>query len=466
LRNKYLWEESMEEYDFLIQKQRAFYMQGKTKSISFRIEMLNQLRNLIKTNEKTLMDALKQDLNKSEFDSYISEIGIVLEELRFTIKNLRKWAKPRRVKTSLTGLGSKSYIYPEPYGVALIIAPWNYPFQLSIAPLIGAMAAGNCAVIKPSELTPKTSNILRNIINENFPNDYISVIEGDVNTSTALLKEKFDYIFFTGSVPVGKIIMEAASKHLTPVTLELGGKSPCIVHEDADLKLAAKRIAWGKYINAGQTCVAPDYLYVHKRVKDEFLQLFKDSIHELYGVDPILKGDFTRVVSERHFQRLTSFLKNGTIYCGGKYDLNKLIVEPTVLVDVSWDDEVMQDEIFGPILPIFEFEDLTSMVSLIKSRPKPLALYLFSNSQGIQNYILNNVSFGGGCINDTVFHLSSPYLPFGGVGESGIGAYHGKGSFDVFSHEKSILKQTTMFDLPFRYPNTKNALKKIKMFIK
>jgi aldehyde dehydrogenase (NAD+) len=456
----------MEEYDFLIQKQRDFYMQGKTKSISFRIEMLNQLRHLIKSNEKTLMDALKQDLNKSEFDSYISEIGIVLEELRFTIKNLGKWAKPRRVKTSLTGLGSKSYIYPEPYGVALIIAPWNYPFQLSIAPLIGAMAAGNCAVIKPSELTPKTSNILRNIINENFPNDYISVIEGDVDTSTALLKENFDYIFFTGSVPVGKIIMEAASKHLTPVTLELGGKSPCIVHEDADLKLAAKRIAWGKYINAGQTCVAPDYLYVHKRVKDEFLQLFKDSITELYGVDPILKGDFTRIVSERHFQRLTSFLKNGTIYCGGKYDLNKLIVEPTVLVDVSWDDEVMQDEIFGPILPIFEFEDLTSMVSLIKSKPKPLALYLFSNSQDIQNYILNNVSFGGGCINDTVFHLSSPYLPFGGVGESGIGAYHGKGSFDVFSHEKSILKQTTMFDLPFRYPNTKNALKKIKMFIK
>jgi aldehyde dehydrogenase (NAD+) len=307
---------------------------------------------------------------------------------------------------------------------------------------------------------------LRNIINENFPNDYISVIEGDVETSTALLKEKFDYIFFTGSVPVGKIIMEAASKHLTPVTLELGGKSPCIVHEDADLKLAAKRIAWGKYINAGQTCVAPDYLYVHKRVKDEFLQLFKDSISELYGVDPILKGDFTRIVSERHFQRLTSFLKNGTIYCGGKYDLNQLIVEPTVLVDVSWDDEVMQDEIFGPILPIFEYEDLTSMVSLIKSRPKPLALYLFSNSQGIQNFILSNVSFGGGCINDTVFHLSSPYLPFGGVGESGIGAYHGKGSFDVFSHEKSILKQTTMFDLPFRYPNTKNALKKIKMFIK
>jgi aldehyde dehydrogenase (NAD+) len=456
----------MEKYDTLIQMHRAFYTQGKTKSVSFRIEMLNRLRNLIKTNEKPLMDALKQDLNKSEFDSFISEIGIVLEEIRFTIKNLRKWAKPRRVKTSLTGLGSKSYIYPEPYGVALIIAPWNYPFQLSIAPLIGAMAAGNCAVIKPSELTPRTSRILSEIINGNFPNDYISVVEGGVETSTALLKEKFDYIFFTGSVAVGKIIMEAASKHLTPVTLELGGKSPCIVHEDANLKLAAKRIAWGKYINAGQTCVAPDYLYVHKRVKDEFLRLFKESILELYGMNPIQKGDFTRIVSERHFQRLTSFLKDGTIYYGGEHDLNKLMIEPTVLVDVLWDDEVMQDEIFGPILPVLEFDDLSSMVNKIKSRAKPLALYTFSNSQDVQNYILTNVSFGGGCINDTVFHLSSPYLPFGGVGESGIGAYHGKGSFDVFSHEKSILKQTTLFDLPFRYPNTKNALKKIKMFIK
>jgi aldehyde dehydrogenase (NAD+) len=456
----------MEKYDTLIQMQRAFFTQGKTKSVSFRIEMLNQLRNLIKTNEKPLMDALKQDLNKSEFDSFISEIGIVLEEIRFTIKNLRKWSKPRRVKSSLTGLGSKSYIYSEPYGVAFIIAPWNYPFQLSIAPLIGAMAAGNCAIIKPSELTPRTSSILRKMINGNYPNDYISVVEGGVETSTALLEEKFDYIFFTGSVAVGKIIMEAASKHLTPVTLELGGKSPCIVHEDANLKLAAKRIAWGKYINAGQTCVAPDYLYVHKRIKDEFLRLFKESISELYGINPIQKGDFTRIVSERHFLRLTSFLKDGTIYYGGEHDISKLMLEPTVLVDVLWEDEVMQDEIFGPILPVLEFEDLSSIVKKINSRAKPLALYTFSNSQDVQNYIVNNVSFGGGCINDTVFHLSSPYLPFGGVGESGIGAYHGKGSFDVFSHEKSILKQTTLFDLPFRYPNTKNALKKIKMFIK
>lgn len=450
----------------LIEKQRAFFLQGQTKSVSFRLEMLSKLRNMIKTNEQLLMDTLKQDLNKSEFDSYISEIGIVLEEIRFTMKNLKGWVKPKRVKSSLTGIGSKNYIYPEPYGVALIIAPWNYPFQLSIAPLIGAIAAGNCATIKPSELTPRTSSLIEKLISEHFPKEFIAVACGGVETSTALLNEKFDYIFFTGSVPVGKIIMEAASKHLTPVTLELGGKSPCIVHEDANLKLAAKRIAWGKFINAGQTCVAPDYLFIHKRVKDEFLQLFRDAITDLYGENPIDRGDFTRIVSERHFNRLTSFLSNGSKYFGGRFDQTKLIIEPTVLVDINWEDEVMSDEIFGPILPVMEYEELDSVVAQIRKRPKPLALYTFSESIEVQNFILNNLSFGGGCINDTVFHLSSPYLPFGGVGESGIGAYHGKGSFDVFSHQKSILKQTTMFDLPFRYPNTKDALRKIKMFIK
>jgi aldehyde dehydrogenase (NAD+) len=458
--------EAMDNFHELIETQRAFFLQGQTKSVQFRLEMLNKLRNMIKSNEQLLMDTLRQDLNKSEFDSYITEIGIVLEEIRFTMKNLTGWVKPKRVKSSLTGIGSKNYIYSEPYGVALIIAPWNYPFQLSIAPLIGAIAAGNCAVIKPSELTPKTSSLINKLISEHFPKEFISVVEGGVETNTALLKEKFDYIFFTGSVPVGRIIMEAASKHLTPVTLELGGKSPCIVHEDANLKLAAKRIAWGKFINAGQTCVAPDYLFIHKRVKDEFLQLFREAITELYGADPIGRGDFTRIVSERHFKRLASFLSNGTTYFGGRYDQTKLIIEPTVLVDIDWDDEVMSDEIFGPILPVMEYVDLGSVVAQIGKRPKPLALYTFSEGSEVQNFVLNNLSFGGGCINDTVFHLSSPHLPFGGVGESGIGAYHGKGSFEVFSHQKSILKQTTLFDLPFRYPNTKNALKKIKMFIK
>ncbi|URT73205.1 aldehyde dehydrogenase [Cytobacillus firmus] len=456
----------MENYADLIQKQRNFFTQGKTKDVTFRMEALGKLRSVIKQHEQELMDALKADLNKSEFDAYLTEIGILLEEIRFTMKHLKKWAKPRKVKSSLAQIGSKSYIYPEAYGVALIIAPWNYPFQLAIAPLIGAIAAGNCAILKPSELTPQTSALLSKLISSHFPEEYISVVEGDAETSTALLNEKLDYIFFTGSVPVGKIIMEAASKNLTPVTLELGGKSPCIVHEDANLKLAAKRIAWGKYINAGQTCVAPDYLYVHSRVKEEFLKELKQAIQELYGENPIASGRFTRIVSEKHFSRLAKFLTNGTAIHGGRHDLSALSIEPTVLGNITWNDEVMQDEIFGPILPVLEYADLSKMIGEVTARPKPLALYIFTESEGVQSQILSSISFGGGCINDTVYHLSSPYLPFGGVGESGIGAYHGKGSFDVFSHEKSILKQTTRFDLPFRYPTTKDALKKVKLFIK
>ncbi|MBU8769053.1 aldehyde dehydrogenase [Cytobacillus oceanisediminis] len=456
----------MENYADLIQKQRNFFTQGKTKDVTFRMEALGKLRSVIKQYEQELMDALKADLNKSEFDVYLTEIGILLEEIRFTLNHLKKWAKPRKVKSSFAQFGSKSCIYPEPYGVALIIAPWNYPFQLAIAPLIGAIAAGNCAILKPSELTPQTSALLSKMISNHFPQEFISVVEGDAETSTALLNEKVDYIFFTGSVPVGKIIMEAASRHLTPVTLELGGKSPCIVHEDANLKLAAKRIAWGKYINAGQTCVAPDYIYVHSRIKDEFLKELKQSIQELYGKNPIASGQFTRIVSEKHFSRLTKFLTDGTTVHGGRHDWSSLTIEPTVLGDITWADEVMQDEIFGPILPVLEYDDLSGMISEVTARPKPLALYIFTESEDVQNQILSSISFGGGCINDTVYHLSSPYLPFGGVGESGIGAYHGKGSFDVFSHEKSILKQTTRFDLPFRYPTTKDALKKVKLFIK
>lgn len=289
------------------------------------------------------MEALRTDLNKSEFDAYTSEIGFVLEELRFTVKHLRSWAAPKKVKTPVTHIGSNSYIYPEPYGVALIIAPWNYPFQLAVAPLIGAIAAGNCAIIKPSELTPKTSEVLETLIQEIFSEKFIAVVQGGVETSQALLNEQLDYIFFTGSVPVGKIIMESAAKHLTPVTLELGGKSPCIVHEDANLKLAAKRIAWGKFTNAGQTCIAPDYLYVHKRIKDVFLQQFKETTFELYGRDPLKNPDFTRIVSERHFNRLSSFLDNGQLFMGGNADKERLTIEPTFLTDITWEDSIMQD---------------------------------------------------------------------------------------------------------------------------
>lgn len=457
----------MESYGALIKKQREFFSTGKTKEVAFRMEALKKIRNLIKTHQKEIMDALHKDLNKSEFESYTTEIGFVLEELRYTMKHLEKWAKPRKVKTSLTGFGSKNYIYPEPYGVVLVISPWNYPFQLAFAPLIGAIAAGNCAILKPSELTPKTSELLTKLIREHFQEDYIAIVEGGVETSTALLEEKTDYIFFTGSVAVGKVIMEAAAKHLTPVTLELGGKSPCIVHKDANLRYAAKRIAWGKYTNAGQTCVAPDYLYVHNEVKEEFLNLLTEVIQELYGNALSEESKFTKIVSGRHFNRLTSFIDNsGVLYYGGESDADKHLISPTVLTDVTWEHPIMEDEIFGPILPVMGYDDILQTIDEINKRPKPLALYIFSEVERVQNKVLDSISFGGGCVNDTVYHFTSPHLPFGGVGDSGIGAYHGKGSFDVFSHEKGIMKQTTKFDLPLRYPTTKHGLKLIKMIMK
>lgn len=456
----------MDHYSSLLIKQKSFFHTGKTKNLSYRIEALENLLNSVKSYEHQIMEALKADLNKSEFDAYTTEIMIVLEEIKFTLKNLKSWAKPRKVKTPITHLGSSSYIYPEPYGVALIISPWNYPFQLAVAPLIGSIAAGNCAIIKPSELTPATSKVFASLIAETFPDEYITVVQGGVDTSESLLKEQFDYIFFTGSVPVGKVIMEAAAKNLTPVTLELGGKSPCIVHEDANLKIAAKRIAWGKFVNAGQTCVAPDYLYLHKAVKAPFLQLLKEAIIELYSDHSLENPNFTRIVSERHFQRLCSFLNNGEIFIGGNTNSEKLMMEPTVLNEITWEHPVMQDEIFGPILPVLEYDTLDEVIEGIDNHPKPLALYLFTENANVQENVLNRITFGGGCINDTVYHLGSPHLPFGGVGTSGIGSYHGKGSFDTFSHEKSILKQTTRFDLPFRYPNLKDGLNKIKKFIK
>lgn len=365
-------------YSELLSKQRNYFQTGATKNLAFRIKALQKLNQVIREGEKRLIQSLKEDLNKSEFDAYSTEIGIVLEEIRYTLKNIRSWAKPKKVKTPLTHIGAKSYIYPEPYGVAFIIAPWNYPFQLAVAPLIGAIAAGNCAVIKPSELTPRTSLVLAELINSHFPEEYIAVVEGGKETSEALLKENFDYIFFTGSVQVGKIIMESAAQHLTPVTLELGGKSPCIVHVDANLKLAAKRIAWGKFMNAGQTCIAPDYVYVDKKVKDEFLAYLKGAVNELYGQEPLKNVNYTKIVSERHFKRLCSFLSEGKIFYGGKSSEEKLMIAPTVLTDITWDHSVMEDEIFGPILPVLEYRQLSEAVEEIRNRPKPLAFYLFT----------------------------------------------------------------------------------------
>jgi len=456
----------MHDYAELVSKQKVFFAKGNTMDIQLRRESLKKLRRLIQDHEQDFLSCLKQDLNKSEFESYLTEVGIVLSELSFLEKNLEKWAKPRRVKSTISLAGSRSYIYPEPYGVALIISPWNYPFQLAVAPLIGAIAAGNCAILKPSELTPSTSRLLAEVVGKAFPEEYIAVVEGGVEASQGLLHEKVDKIFFTGSVAVGRSIMEAAAKNLTPVTLELGGKSPCIVHEDANLELAAKRIAWGKFINGGQTCVAPDYLYIHQSVKGRFLDLLGEAIILLYGKAPLENQSFTRIVSERHFDRLSRFLSDGSAVIGGRSNRDRLVIEPTVIEGISWESPVMQEEIFGPILPVLEYENLSDVIVQVNSRPKPLAMYIFTESKEVQEELLGKISFGGGCVNDTVMHLASPYLPFGGVGESGMGAYHGKGSFDVFSHEKSVLKQTTKFDLPFRYQHTKDALKKIKWFLK
>lgn len=456
----------MENYHALVSNQKKFFRTGKTKDIDYRISALQRLKDGIKRNEHKFIDALKIDLNKSEFEAYSTEIGVILEEIRFTLRHIRSWASPQRVKTPLTLFGSSSYIYSEPYGVALIIAPWNYPFQLLIAPLIGAIAAGNCAVLKPSELTPRTSEALEQLIRELYPEEYIAVVQGGVETSQALLQEKYDTIFFTGGVSVGKIVMEASAKHLTPITLELGGKSPCIVHEDAKIKLAAKRIAWGKFLNAGQTCVAPDYVYLHHNIRDEFLKELKEAIRELYGECPINNLNYTHIVSQKHFDRLNTFLNEGKISIGGESDKANLVIEPTVLTDITWEDTIMQEEIFGPILPILEYSHISDVINGIHNHPNPLALYLFTESSIVEQKVLKSISFGGGCINDTIYHLVSPYLPFGGVGNSGIGAYHGKGSFDTFSHKKSILKQTTRFDIPLRYPNVKNGLKKIKYFLR
>lgn len=431
----------MENYQELINKQKLFFRSGMTKNINFRIEALTKLKNLIQTHEHDIINAVKKDLNKAEIEAKRAEIGLVLGEIDFTLENLTGWSSPEEVPTPDTHGGAKSFIYPEPYGSILVIAPWNYPFQLAVAPLVGAIAAGNTAVLKPSELTPNTSRLLAGLINDHFKEEYLHVVEGEVETSTALLQENFDYIFFTGSTGVGKIVAEAAAKHLTPVTLELGGKSPTIVHSDADIDEAAKRIARGKFANAGQTCVAPDYVLVHREVKNELLEKLKGSIQASYGDDIIHNPDFGHIVSTRHFDRLKSFLDTGSIVTGGDSDRDNLVIEPTILDSISWEDPIMQDEIFGPILPIIEYEDTSEVIDQIVKRPKPLALYLFSENETLQDEILTNISFGGGAINDTINHMTSHYLPFGGVGASGMGAYHGKASFDTFSHFKSILKR-------------------------
>ncbi|WDF50564.1 aldehyde dehydrogenase [Paenibacillus sp. KACC 21273] len=427
----------------LVQQQRQFFNTGNTKDVTFRIQALNRLKKAIEKFHQPILDALKSDLNKSEPEAFGSEIRIVLGEIDFTLEHLEQWAAPREVPTASILPDSSSFIHPEPYGVALIIAPWNYPFQLAFGPLVGAMAAGNSAVIKPSELTPAVSKVTAELIADTFPSEYIAVMEGEVETSTALLKEKFDYIFFTGSTGVGKVVMRAAAEHLTPVTLELGGKSPSIVHKDANLQIAAQRLARGKFLNAGQTCVAPDYLLVHEDVREEFISLLQAEINDKYTENATQNPNFPHIVNQRNFDRLAKFLEDGEFLIGGRSIREQLVIEPTLLGNVDWSSPVMQEEIFGPILPVIEYNDLTPILDEITNRPKPLALYLFTNDEEVQDQVFNTVSFGGGCVNETLSHMTSHYLPFGGVGDSGMGSYHGQQSFELFSHHKSILKRNS-----------------------
>lgn len=452
----------------ILDKQRNYFNTGATRSLSFRMEKLKVLKASIKRNEKQILEALWSDLHKSEFEAYATEIGIVLDEINYVMKHLKSWSKPKKVRTPLTHFLASSYIYSEPYGVSLIIAPWNYPFQLLKAPLIGAIAAGNCAMLKPSENAPKTTEVIIKIIEESFTEEYVCVVEpyGGKESAEALLKEEFDYIFFTGSVPVGKVVMAAASRHLTPVTLELGGKSPCIVDEDSNIKLAAKRIAWGKFLNAGQTCVAPDYIMVHKSVKNELLTEITRCIKEFFGDNPADSKDFPRIINERQFNRLIGLLDEGNIITGGEYNKDEKYIAPTIIDNVTWENPIMLDEIFGPILPVMEFENLEKVIKIVNSKPKPLALYFFSNNKMHQEKIIEMIPCGGGCINDTIMHVASPYLPFGGVGASGMGAYHGKGSYDVFSHKKSMIKKSNLVDIKIRYAPYNDKIKWLKKLMK
>ncbi|MCR8846124.1 aldehyde dehydrogenase [Paenibacillus sp. SC116] len=449
----------------LLQSQQQYFHTGRTRDVQQRRQALQTLIEGIHRYELEIAEALHRDLGKSHTEAYATEIGIVLHEARQALKHVGKWAKARRVRTPLTHIGSKGYIIPEPYGSVLIIVPWNYPFQLAISPLIGAIAAGNTAVIKPSELAPHTSALLTRLIQDLFPPSFVSVVEGGIETNEALLELPFNYIFFTGSTAVGRIVMQAAAKRLIPVTLELGGKSPCIVHHDADIDLAAKRIAFGKWTNAGQTCVAPDYVYVHRSQHDALISRLQAVVKQFYGDEPLTSDNYPSIINDRHFTRLASYVEGEKIAFGGRHDREKRRIEPTILTDITWESSVMQDEIFGPILPILPYEDLEEVIKVITDRPKPLALYLFTREHAVQQQITDRISFGGGCINDTLMHLATPYLPFGGVGESGIGSYHGQFSFSTFSHEKSLLVQSSWLDIPFRYPGARHALKWLKRFM-
>ncbi|NLO20735.1 MAG: aldehyde dehydrogenase [Syntrophomonadaceae bacterium] len=450
----------------IIETQKGFFGSGKTRNLHFRQEALKKLEARVLDLEGEMLAALSQDLGKSHFEGYSTEIAPILGDIKYMRKNLKRLAQPRQVPTPLGLTGGSSCIIPQPLGVVLVMAPWNYPLHLLIRPLIGALAAGNCVLLKPSEHAPACSDLSRRLIEETFPAQHVALIEGGVEVGQALLEQKFDHIFFTGSSRLGRIVMEKAARHLTPVTLELGGKSPCLVEPDLNPRLSARRIMWGKFINAGQTCVAPDYLLVNRRIKEDLIEEMQQAITSFYGPDPRSSLDYPRIINQDHFQRLTGLMKAGRIICGGQTDRESKYIAPTLIEGVSWDDPIMGEEIFGPLLPILEYQDLDQALAIINEKPKPLALYLFSNDKNIQSKILNETSSGGVCINDTLSHLLPHHLPFGGVGESGLGSYHGDESFFCFSHRRSVFKSSTLLDLKQKYPPYRLSLKQLKKLMK
>ncbi|KQT17363.1 aldehyde dehydrogenase [Chryseobacterium sp. Leaf404] len=451
-------------YQNILSSQRDFFKTQKTKNLKFRKLNLEKLKKLILENEELFYEAISKDFGKSKFETYVTEISFVLKDIDYYLKKLNSLSKPKKVRTNLANQFGTSKIYSDPLGCVLVIGAWNYPYQLSLSPLIAAMAAGNCCILKPSEVAENTMKLMAEMINKNFDSNYIHVFEGGIDETTEILKLKFDKIFFTGSTKVGKIVYKAAAENLTPVTLELGGKSPAIVTENAEIDVAAKRIVWGKFINAGQTCVAPDYILVHEKIQSQLLEKLKFYIEKFRYENN--SEQYTRIINQKNFERLVKVIDRDKIYSGGIFEEENLFIEPTVLENVSWNDGIMQDEIFGPILPVLSFNDFNITLNEILQHEKPLAAYLFSNNSEEKEGFTNTLSFGGGCINDVMMHLGNENLPFGGVGNSGMGSYHGKFGFDTFSHQKAVLDRATWGEPNFKYPPySESAMKWIKKLL-
>ena len=451
----------------IVSAQRAYFRSGATLDIKFRLNALNRLEDAIRRHETDLLTAIKSDLGKSATEAFMCEVGLTLSEISHVRCHLRRWARTACRPTPLTNFPALSRIVQEPYGVVLIMSPWNYPVLLSLEPLVGAIAAGNCVVLKPSAYSPATSKVMTDLLREAFSPEYIAVVEGGRAENQSLLEQRFDYIFFTGGVTVGKMVMEKAARYLTPVTLELGGKSPCIIDHTADLRLAARRLAFGKWLNCGQTCIAPDYVLVEQSVHDRFLALLFEEICSQYGTDAFLNPDYGKIINQKHFDRISGLIDSGKVVYGGQTKAETLQIAPTVMDGVTGDDAVMQEEIFGPVLPVLTVENIDEAYNFVRDREKPLALYLFTTDSCTKRRFMREVSFGGGCINDTIMHIATSALPFGGVGNSGMGSYHGKKSFETFSHAKAVVKKPNFLDLPLRYqPYAAWKEKIIRLFLR